>query len=188
LRGVDPKRARPWDHAPVRVTVRSCQYHILQGDSDSNTGIVRRGDRVTIVSEDDRFQAVQARGAAFFTLTLPDRDVAHERSLTQSGVVELGSNAGQFWMRAHLFVSDHPYLTRTDSEGRFSLAQVPSGTYELACWLPDWREAARELDAETAQITRLTFRPALVKLQDVTVKSGGRPTVDFTVSADDFGH
>src|SRR5579883_3516886 len=34
LRGVDPERARPWDHAPVRVAVRDCRYHILQGDAD----------------------------------------------------------------------------------------------------------------------------------------------------------
>jgi hypothetical protein len=186
LRGVDPERARPWDHPPVRVAVRDCRYHVLQGDADSATGFVRRGDRVTIVREDDHFQAVQARGAAFFTLTLPDRDRPHDRVLPQTGVVELSSNSGQFWMRAHLFVADHPYLTRTDARGRFSLEQVPPGAYELGCWLPDWHEAAHELDAETMLVTRLTFRPSVVKLRDVTVKNGVRLPADFAYGADDF--
>jgi hypothetical protein len=186
LRGVDPERARPWDHLPVRVVVRNCQYHILQGTADAATGFVRRGDAVTIVSEDDRFQAVQARGAAFFTLTLPDRDRPHSRTLKQSGVVELGSNAGQFWMRGHLFVADHPYLCRTDANGRFSLEQVPAGKYELGCWLPDWHEASHERDGETALISRLMFRPAVVKLRDVAITAGERNMVDFVFAAGDF--
>jgi hypothetical protein len=186
LRGVDLQRARPWDHEPVRVSVRRCQYHVLQGDRDGNSGFVRRGDKITIVSEDDRFQAVQARGAAFFTLTLPDRDRPHERVLTQNGVVELGSNAGQFWMRGHLFVADHPYLTHTDSTGRFSLERVPPGNYELACWLPNWNEAAHELDAETTLVTRVTFRASVVKLRDVTVKARGQQTAQFAFEVDDF--
>jgi hypothetical protein len=91
-------------------------------------------------------------------------------------------------MRAHLFVADHPYLTRTDAEGRFSLEQVPPGAYELACWLPDWHEAAHELDAETAEVTRLTFRPSVVKLRDVEVERGGRRAAGFAFGAGDFGH
>jgi hypothetical protein len=186
LRGVDPERARPWDHGPVRVAVRDSRYHILQGDADEATGFVRRGDKVTIVREDDRFQAVQARGAAFFTLTLAARDRPHDRIMPQTGVVDLSSNSGQFWMRAHLFVADHPYLTRTDAQGRFSLEQVPAGTYELGCWLPDWHEAAHEIDAETSLVTRLTFRPSVVKLREVAVEAGARRTADFSYDAADF--
>lgn len=186
LRGVDPERARPWDHPPVWVAVRDCRYHILQGDADESTGFVRRGDQVTIVRDDDHFQAVQARGAAFFTLTLADRDRPHGRVLAHTGVVELSSNSGQFWMRAHLFVADHPYLTRTDKQGRFSLEKVPPGTYELGCWLPDWHESAHELDAETNLVTRLTFQPSVVKLRDVTVGKGERRTADFAFEAGDF--
>jgi hypothetical protein len=188
LRGVDPARARPWNHAPVCVAVRDCRFHILQGECDALAGFVRRGDMVTIVSEDDRFHAVQARGAAFFTLTLPDRDSPHERVLGQTGVVELSSNAGQFWMRAHLFVADHPYLTRTDARGRFSLEAVPPGDYEIGCWLPDWHEAAHERDGETALYNRLTFRPSVVKLRDVSVGHLASLTVDFSYGAADFGH
>jgi hypothetical protein len=187
LRGVDPERARPWDHPPVRVAVRDCRYHILQGNADAITGFVQRGDKITIVSEEDRFHALQARGAAFFTLTLPDRDRPRDRTLPQSGIVELGSNAGQFWMRGHLFVSDHPYFARTDADGRFLLPRVPAGRYELACWLPDWHEASHERDGETALICRLAFRPAVVKLRDVTVSAGIQETAQFTYKADDFG-
>jgi hypothetical protein len=187
LRGVDPRRARPWDHPPVRVAVRDFAYHVRQGGTDALTGFVRRGDRVSIVADDDRFQAVRARGAAFFTLALAERDHSQERALAQTGVVEFSSNAGQFWMRAHLFVADHPYLARTDALGRFSLEQVPAGAYELASWLPNWHEASHELDGETALVSRLTFRPSVVKLRDMKVAPGAHRTVDFSYREDDFG-
>jgi hypothetical protein len=186
LRGVDAKRARPWDLPPLRVVVKESRYHIVQGDFDGETGFAQRGTTVTIESQDDRFQAVQARGAAFFTITLPRHSPSVDRVLPHSGVVELSSNAGQFWMRAHLFVADHPYLTRTDASGQFSLQKVPPGSYELACWLPNWHEAARELDAETTLVTRLTFRRSVVKLRDVTVSKGNALPANFSFESADF--
>lgn len=186
LRGVDPGPARPWNHSPVTIVMHGCQYHVLQDQREGQIGFVRRGDAVTLVSEDDRFHAVQARGAAFFTLAFPDNGQERARVFDRAGVVELSSNAGQFWMRAHLFVADHPYFACTDAEGRFSLDQVPPGHYELACWMPNWHEASHELDAETALVTRLKYRPTVVKLQDVTVEPGARRAARFSFAPTDF--
>jgi hypothetical protein len=186
LRGVDPSRARPWDHPPVCVELRDLQIHICQGESDSRVGFVRRGGVVTAVSRQPAFDSLQARGAAFFTLAFPDPDRPRTRRLPEAGVVELGSGVGHFWMRGYLFVSDHPYLARTDAEGRFTLPQVPGGRYELIAWLPDWREAAHERDADTCLISRLLFRPPLEKVQAVEVAPGASTSARVAVSAADF--
>jgi hypothetical protein len=37
-------------------------------------------------------------------------------------------------MRAYIIVSEHPYATVTDAEGRFLLDQVPPGQYTLRLW------------------------------------------------------
>src|SRR5262249_30904512 len=149
LRGVDPARARPWDHPPVCVELRDYQIHVRQGDEEGRVGFVRRGAEVTAVSREPVFDSLQARGAAFFTLAFPDPDRPRTRRCPRAGVVELSSGVGHFWMRGHLFVSDHPYLARTDAAGRFSLPRVPAGRYELVCWLPDWHESSHERDADT---------------------------------------
>ena len=104
----------------------------------------------------------------------------------RNGLVELSSGAGQFWMRAYLFVDDHPYYARTGADGRFTLSQAPPGDYELVCWMPDWREAGHEIDAETRLVTRLTFGPPLEVVQPVRIDSGKTATVDFTLSLDSF--
>ena len=87
LRGVEPARSRPWDHAHVRVEQRDQQIHILQGADDSRIGFVRRGDTIDMVSRDPLFHALRAEGAAFFTLMFPDPDVPCSRRLTETGVV-----------------------------------------------------------------------------------------------------
>ena len=186
LRGVDPKRARPWDLDPVHVELRDYQIRIRQGDADGGVGFVRRGGRVELESKQAVFHTLQARGADFFALTFPDEGMIRQRVLDRGGLVELSSNAGQFWMRAYLFVDDHPYYARTAPNGRFTLPQAPAGDYDLVYWLPDWHEASHEIDADTRLVTRLTFRPPLRLVRRVHVEAKGTATADFTLSMDQF--
>ena len=187
LRGVDPRRARPWDLAPVHVELRDFQFHVRQGDGDGPYGFMRRGDMINLSSKQNVFQSVKARGAAFFAYTLPVEGPPRPRVLDGKGVVELSSGSGQFWMRGYLFVDDHPYYARTDADGRFTLPKAPPGDYDLVCWTPDWREASHEIDAETRLVTRLTFRPPLRVVRRVHIESGATATADFSVSLDTFG-
>ena len=186
LRGVDPRRARPWDHPPVRVELRDYLIHVCQGDHDGQSGFVRRGEAITMVSRQDLYHALRVRGASFFTRAFADADQPCSHRLDQGGIVELSSGCGYFWMRGWLFVTDHPYYTHSDAEGRFSLPQVPPGRYELVCWLPDWHEAFRELDAETALICRLTFRPPIEIVQPEQLAPHQTRTVSVCIDANRF--
>lgn len=186
LRGVDPRRAQPWDLPPVRIELRDFRIHILQGHRDGASAFVRRGEAIEMMSVQPIYHSLQARGAAFFSLAFPDVDDPCSRRLDRRGLVELMSGCGHFWMRGWLFVEDHPYYTHTDAQGRFSLSNVPPGQYELVCWLPDWHEAARELDAETAHICRLTFRPPVEIVQPIAVDPRQTQTIPIRVSAQRF--
>ena len=133
------------------------------------------------------FCTLLAAGAAFFTLSFPDPDRPQSRRLDRNGVVELRSAATYYWMRGYLFVDDHPYYVATDAEGRFLLADVPPGTYEVVCWLPSWREAKRDLDPETCIVLRLAYRPSVERTRTVQLPPAGKAEVDFSLSGADFG-
>jgi hypothetical protein len=183
---VDPRRARSWDHPPVVVEQRNLHLHVLQGNRDNGIGWVRRGDHVEMVSREPRFHALRARGSTWFTLAFPDPDQPLSRPLDGTGVVELTSGAGYYWMRAYLFVADHPYYACTDADGRFTLPAVPPGRYEIVCWLPNWQETGHDRDPDTGRVTRLSFAsPAMLKQ---TVELGARETRDvkFVVTMRDF--
>lgn len=186
FRGVDSTKAKPWNRPPVRVEQRDLHLHIHQGDSDSPFGFVRRGDPIQMISCDSYFHSLHVGGASFFTLAFPDPNQPLSRPLTERGVVELTSAAGYFWMRSYLFVDDHPYYTRTDSEGRFTLDQVPPGKYEVVCWMPSWLEDRHERDPESGLITRLFFRQAVTLVQKVELERQDLKEIRFTVSMQDF--
>jgi hypothetical protein len=187
LRGVDPASSRPWDHPPVRVEQDDFRLRIVQQAGRPLVGFVRRGDAVTLVSRQAALHALHADGAAFFTLSFPDPDRPLSRRLDRTGVVELRSAATYYWMRGYLFVDDHPYYTTTDAAGRFLLADVPPGSYEAVCWLPDWHEAKRDLDPETCIVLRLAYRPPVVRTKPVGVPAKGAAEVDFALTGSDFG-
>jgi hypothetical protein len=186
LRGVEAQKGKRWDHPSVRLEQRDCQFHIVQGQADSPFGFVRCGESIEMVSRDRHFHSLHAGGAAFFSLTFPDPDQPLTRRLQEKGIVELTSAAGYYWMRAYLFVDEHPYYTRTDSEGRFVLSQVPPGQYEVVCWLPSWRKARHERDPESAIVYRLFFELPVEHRQTVSLDSKQTLEVSQVVSVEAF--
>lgn len=186
LRGVDPVSSRPWDLPTARVEIGAEGIRIRQGDTTARVGFVRRGDAVELRSMDADFHALRAGGAAFFTLPFPDPDQPRTRSFDRPGLIEWTSGSGGWWMRAYLFVDDHPYYARTDGRGRFELPRVPPGRYEIVCWAANWNEAAHERDPETSRISRLMFRPPVEKGVTVEVGPGARATARIELTGDDF--
>jgi plastocyanin len=65
------------------------------------------------------------------------------------------------WMSAYIVAVDHPYHAVTDANGKFTIADVPPGTYTIEFW-------QEKLGTQTKQ---------------VTVTAGGSATLDFTYPA-----
>ena len=79
-----------------------------------------------------------------FNLGLPHwRRVRH--TLRDTGRISIDCNVLHTWMRAYLIVTDHPYATTSDAEGRFSLEQVPAGAYTLRVWHERLGELSRRI-------------------------------------------
>lgn len=186
LRGVDPRRGRPWDHKPVEIELSDYRIHVGQPMERPAYAFVCRGDPVRIVSRQPVFHALHADGASFFTLPFPDPNEPLTRRLTDRGVVELSSAAGYFWMRAYLFVDEHPYYAVTSTDGSFELRHVPPGDYELVCWMPNWIEDRRNRDPEGGLVMRMFYRPAVEIVQAVRVGKQETRETQFNVSAAAF--
>jgi hypothetical protein len=190
MRGVDPALGRPWDLPAVRVEMKAQQYHILQGKADRRTGFVRAHDCIELVSRDPLIHAVQVRGfggtgkSAYFTCMLPDWHKVASRQVEGPEVVEIASAAGYFWMRAYLFVSDHPYLAHTDEQGNFTLKDVPAGTYDIIAGHPDWRISAWERNPDSMRMQQVRFRPPLTCRKSIGVQPGQTTNVELALGVD----
>lgn len=65
------------------------------------------------------------------------------------------------FMEGWLFVAETPYVTLADDEGRFSLRDIPPGTYTLKAWHPTLgeKEAKVEIQAREESSLSLEFTP-----------------------------
>lgn len=184
LRGVDPARAKPWDLPPVRVELADRSIRVRQGNAPPRrVGFVRRGAPITMLSVEPVYHVLWARGDAYFSLTFPDPDQPLTRVLDTPGRVALSSGAGYYWASANLFVSDHPYFTLTDADGRFTLEQVPAGAAELVVWLPGWGVTRQDRDPETGLIFRQAYSPPIEVAVPLKVERGGETVTTLTLPA-----
>ena len=60
----------------------------------------------------------------------PDR---LKRFSDKEGPIELRCDYHR-WMRAFIFVMEHPFFAVTDAQGRFTIKSLPPGEYTLATW------------------------------------------------------
>lgn len=181
LRNIDPAIARPWELQPVNITIGDGQIRVVQGQSEGRVGFVRSGDKVTISSTEQVFHILRGRGADHFGITFPLPDEKVEWQLKHPGRVELSSGSGFSWMRADLFVIEHPYYALTDLEGRFEFEQVPLGTCEIVVWLPNWEAGSPIREPESALITRQTYAPPFERAVDVKIIAGEPLQVELTL-------
>jgi hypothetical protein len=196
LVGVDPKRSAAWKQETVSIEARLEGFTVKQGKCPGRIAVVRRGDPVELVSCDpvdpathEPLHSIRGRGAAFFTQMLPVPNKPVSRTFSDTGIVELSSGSGYFWLRGYLFVSDLPYAAVTGPDGGFNFADVPDGEYEAVCWFPNWHVDHFGNDPELSMWggpVRMAFRPAVEKRQKVLVKAGQETGLKFTLSVADF--
>ena len=139
-----------------------------------------------MISRDPKLQLLRGRDAAFFTITLAKVNEPRHHRFSKIGRVELSSASMQFWMRAWLFVTDHPYFARTNDGGEFELTNVPDGTYDVVCVVPNWNLQRAERDPELMGFARVWYRPMVEQVQRVEVKRGETTKIDFKVRNEDF--
>ncbi len=131
------------------------------------TVVIQRGDSIKFTNADQATHNVQSSSdIATFNANLP-RDGEYVVRFEKAGGVRQPVTVGCVFhsaMRANIFVFDHPWCQLTAADGKFRLADVPPGEYELEVVHP-----AGELRSR----------------RKVVVKAGEVVRIDFRLSADD---
>lgn len=154
LEGTFPQAPVP--SQPVVIDQRACVY-------GPRVVGVRVGQKLVIRNDDDLLHNVHSSSASSnsFNVGQPKAGLAFEFTPRAPEVmVKLGCDVHR-WMTAFVGVMTHPYFAVSAASGRFTIANVPPGTYTVTAWHEQFGERSAQ----------------------VTVKAGAAATADLSYTA-----
>jgi hypothetical protein len=94
-----------------------------------------RGQMLQIVNDDPILHDAHAwlGQRTLFNLAIPRGRTVHH-SLGDAGLIHINCNVRHTWMHAYILVDEDPYHTVTGPDGRFTITDVPAGSYRLTTW------------------------------------------------------
>ena len=157
---------------------KHCRYepHIL---------LVPLNGSLQMKSSDAVLHTVHMEGAATYNLPFPFANRVTSRTMPTAGLVNIRCNGGHNWMNAEILVVPHPYYAVTDINGNYRLTDVPPGNYELVAWHEGWGVARLDAGFDVLterRVLRPIFTPPETWEKTVSVESGRRSVVNFTIS------
>jgi hypothetical protein len=123
------------------------------------------GQKITISSEDPVLHNTHPQNsetnATIYNIALPYKGFSVTKPLPATPqLIKVKCDAHE-WMHAWIWEFDNPYFATTGDDGRFTIKDVPPGTYTLVAW--------QEATGETSM--------------SVTVAAGKTVTADFQLAA-----
>jgi plastocyanin len=119
------KKAKPLTKAMIDQRDKMFLPHV---------SVITVGTTVEFPNNDTIFHNVFAYfNAKKFDLGMYPRGASKRQTFDKPGVVALLCNVHSE-MSAYIYVTETPYYTLTDKQGKFRLRDVPPGTYTLRAW------------------------------------------------------
>lgn len=120
---------------------------------------IQVGQALTIRNSDPLLHNVRSEGAINepFDIGTPVQGVEVKRTfVTREVMVPFKCNV-HAWMNAYVGVLEHPFFAVSDGKGRFSLQQLPPGTYTIEVWHERFGTQTQEVTVAAQDTKDLTF-------------------------------
>ncbi len=127
--GLPAGKTWPAPAAPVVMAQEGCQYvpHVM--------GIMV-GQPFKVLNDDGVLHNVHALpkvNRPFNMAMPPTRKEAQESFAKEEGMFTVKCDVHP-WMQAYIGVFSHPFFAVTKTDGKFTIANLPAGTYEVEAW------------------------------------------------------
>lgn len=122
-------RGAAFPPAPVSLDQRSCEFEPYVQVAPLNAPL-------TLLNSDEANHNVHAYDEAnrsLFNAGTPVKGMTVTQTLGTPGVIRLKCDVHP-WMVGWVYVTDRPYAAVTGRDGRFTIRNVPPGSYRLAVW------------------------------------------------------
>lgn len=119
--------------------------------------MVAKGARVEFPNNDPVFHNVfsDASGNSFDLGSYPQGE-SRTLTLTQVGQVDVLCNLHSF-MRGYVFVAPNTHFVKVGSNGKFSLAKLPTGKHRIGVWTPNAEPVIKDVRIGAGEATAVDF-------------------------------
>ncbi len=147
-----PPRLYPVPSTPVVLDQQQCRYvpRVLG---------IHVGQQLTIRNSDALLHNVRSEGVIneMFDVGTPIKGMEVPRTFaTREVMVPFKCNV-HAWMNAYVGVLEHPYFAVSDEAGRFSIAQLPPGSYTLETWHERFGTQTQQVTVAAQATADMTF-------------------------------
>jgi len=153
---------KPFDSQSLAQGKRPVTDTIITNDKCAfapRVQIVRPNAVVKTTSKDPILHTTHAQlpnGRTLFNVALPIAGITITKSIGNAGNVRLICNTHP-WMRGWLMVTDEAAAI-TGADGRFSIDNVPPGTYELRIWHESLKSTAQKITVAAGKPSEISVQ------------------------------
>lgn len=118
--------------------------------------VVTRGDSVKFLNHDAVAHNVYSPDGEVFNLGSFGKDEARTQAFAKPGTYTVLCSIHPE-MLAYIFVGQNPHAVPVGKDGKFELADVPPGTYQLAVWNPKLKAAEQSVTVVAGKSAEATI-------------------------------
>ena len=119
----------------------------------------RVGQKVTFINSDPVFHNVRSITAVNqrFNMAMPTKGQRETKIFNKPETFLQAKCSVHPWMGAYVAVMDHPYFSVTNSQGEFTIKNLPEGKYTIEAWHEVYGTKKQEIAVTKNGMTPLTF-------------------------------
>jgi plastocyanin len=128
----DIQRGKRWESDKAVVDNRECRF-------EPRVQIGRYQGAIEMKNSDPVFHntnlapIANADSTTLVNVPLPLQGQSQTKKLEKPGIVAVNCNVHE-WMKAWIYVSEHPYAAVTRADGTYEITGVPAGEYNALVW------------------------------------------------------
>jgi plastocyanin len=144
-------RGKPFPKEPMMINNNKCAF-------DPKVVIGFKVDELEIKNSDPILHNTHLyqEGKTLYNIALPDKDEVIKRPIKKAGLIDVKCSTHK-WMSGYIYVSEHPYIAVTGTDGSFVLTEVPPGRYKLKTWHAALGETEKEVEVAAGKSTEVYF-------------------------------
>jgi plastocyanin len=167
----DIKAGDPLTPGDVTIDQNKCQY-------SPHVSVVPVGSNLVLTNSDPILHNVHTYmdASAVFNQAQPSKGQSNKFPMTKPGVLAVRCDV-HLHMNAYSIVAPTPYFAITDADGKYTLKDVPAGTYTVHAWHEGWTTTV------SPDKTKIDFSDPVEGSHPAAAVTAGQPTtVDFSIT------